>query len=41
MDDILIDPEETGWRGVGWIYLAKGSDQRRAIVKTVMNFEDL
>jgi hypothetical protein len=37
VDIINMDFEEIGWDGVDWIELAEDSDQRRALVNTVMN----
>jgi hypothetical protein len=36
-DNIRKDIREVGWEGVHWIHLAQDRDQRRAVVKTVMN----
>jgi hypothetical protein len=36
-DNIKIDLREKGWEIVDWIRLAKDSDQRWALVDTVMN----
>jgi hypothetical protein len=37
-ENIRIDLREIGWKCVDWIHLAQDSDQRRALVNTVMNF---
>jgi hypothetical protein len=37
VDNIEMDLREIGWRGMDWIVLAQDSDQRRALVNTVMN----
>jgi hypothetical protein len=37
VDDIQIYLRETEWVGMGWIDLAQGRDQWRAVVNTVMN----
>jgi hypothetical protein len=37
LDNIKIDLTEIGWDDVDWIDLAQDRDQRRALVKTVMN----
>jgi hypothetical protein len=36
-DNIRIDLREIGWGGLDWIDLAQDSDQRKALVNTVMN----
>jgi hypothetical protein len=36
-DDIGMDLTEGGWEVVGWIHLAQGRNQRRALLNTVMN----
>jgi hypothetical protein len=35
-DNIRMDLRTIRWEGVDWIHLAQDSDQRRAIVNTVM-----
>jgi hypothetical protein len=37
VDNIKIDPRETGWGDVDWIGLAQGRDKWRALVNAVMN----
>jgi hypothetical protein len=37
VDSINIDLREIGWGGIGWIDLAQGRDQWKALVNTVMN----
>jgi hypothetical protein len=37
VDDIKVDFREVGWDGMDWIDLAQDMDQRRALVKTVMD----
>jgi hypothetical protein len=37
VDNIKIDLREIGWDGGDWIDLAQDRDQRRALVKAVMN----
>jgi hypothetical protein len=32
-----MDPGERGWKVVNWIHLARGKNQRRDLVNTVMN----
>jgi hypothetical protein len=36
-DNIKIDLEEIGWGDLDWIYLVQDRDQRRALVKKIMN----
>jgi hypothetical protein len=36
-NNIKMDLGEIGWDGMHWIDLAQDRDQRRALVKTVMN----
>jgi hypothetical protein len=36
-DTIRMDLEGIGWRVLGWIHLAQGRGQWRALVKTVSN----
>jgi hypothetical protein len=38
-DDIKMDIREMAWSDMDWIYLAQERDQRRALVKTVMNLQ--
>jgi hypothetical protein len=38
-DNIKIDVKETGWEDVDWIHLAQDTDQWRALVNAVMNFQ--
>jgi hypothetical protein len=38
VDNIKIDPRETGWYGMDWTNLAQVRDQWRALVNTIMNF---
>jgi hypothetical protein len=35
---IKIDRKEMGWEGVDWIHLAQDTDQRRALMDTVIEF---
>jgi hypothetical protein len=35
---IKMDLEETGWKGVEWIYLGQERDWWRAVVNAVKNF---
>jgi hypothetical protein len=37
VDNIKMDPRETGWDGMDWIDLAQDRDQWRALVNMVMN----
>jgi hypothetical protein len=37
VDNIKMDLREIGWDGVNWIDMAKGRDQWRALVNTVLN----
>jgi hypothetical protein len=37
VDNIKMDLGEIGWDGGDWINLAQDRDQRRALVKEVMN----
>jgi hypothetical protein len=37
-DNIKMDLQEVGWRGMDWIYLAQYSDRWRALVNVVKNF---
>jgi hypothetical protein len=37
VDNIKMYLIEIGWDGGDWIYLAQDSDQRRALVRAVMN----
>jgi hypothetical protein len=32
-----MNPREKGWEGVDWMHLALDSNQRQALVKTVMS----
>jgi hypothetical protein len=41
MDNIKMDLREIGWDGMDWIDLAKGRDQWRARVNTIMNLRVL
>jgi hypothetical protein len=41
VDNIKIDLTEIGWDGGDWIDLAQNRDQWRALVKAVMNLQDL
>jgi hypothetical protein len=36
VDNIRMDLREIGWDGMDWIDLARGRDQWRALVNTVM-----
>jgi hypothetical protein len=36
-DNIKMDLRETGWGGMGWIYVAQVREQWRALLNTVMN----
>jgi len=36
-DNIKVDLQEVGWRGVDWIALAEDRDRWRALVNAVMN----
>jgi hypothetical protein len=36
-DNIKIDLQEVGWRGVDWIDMAQDRDRWRALVNAVMN----
>ena len=38
-DNIEIDLQEVGWRGVDWIDLAWERDRWQAFVNVVMNFQ--
>jgi hypothetical protein len=37
MENIKMDPVESGWGGVDWIGLAQDRDDWRALVNTAMN----
>jgi hypothetical protein len=37
VDNIKIDLREIGWDGMDWTDVAQGTDQWRALAKTVMN----
>jgi hypothetical protein len=36
-DNIKIDLQEVGWKGVDWIDMVQDRDRRRAVVNAVMN----
>jgi hypothetical protein len=36
-DNVRMDVREVEWEGVDWMHLAWDRNQRRAVVKTVMN----
>jgi hypothetical protein len=38
-DNIRMDPREIQWESVDWIHLTQDTDQRRALVNTVMNLQ--
>jgi hypothetical protein len=38
VDNIKVDLREIGWDGMDWIDLAQDRNQRRALVKTIMEF---
>jgi hypothetical protein len=38
VNNIKMDLREVGWNGTDWIDVAQDTDQRRALVNTVMNF---
>jgi hypothetical protein len=38
-NNIKMDLREIGCRGVDWMHLAEGRDQRWALVNTVMNLQ--
>jgi hypothetical protein len=37
VDNIKMDPRETGWDGIDWIDLVQDRDHWRALVNTIMN----
>jgi hypothetical protein len=37
LDNIKMDLGETGWDGMGWIYLAQDRDKWRTLLNAVMN----
>jgi hypothetical protein len=37
VNNVKMDLREIGWVGIDWINLAQDRDQRRALIKTVMN----
>jgi hypothetical protein len=37
VDNIKMDPRETGWGGMDWIYLTQDRDQWMTLVNTIMN----
>jgi hypothetical protein len=37
VDNMKMDLKDMGWGVMDWIYLAQDIDQRRALVKTVIN----
>jgi hypothetical protein len=39
VDNIKMDLREIGWDGMDWIDLAQDRDQRRVLMKTVMNLQ--
>jgi hypothetical protein len=41
VDNIKMNPEETGWCGVGWIGLAQERNRWRALVNAVMKLQVL
>jgi hypothetical protein len=38
-ENIRMDLGETGWKVMDWMHLSQDSDQWRAAVNTVMNFQ--
>jgi hypothetical protein len=38
MDNIKMDPIETGWGGVEWIGVGRDRERWRVLVHAVMNF---
>jgi hypothetical protein len=40
-DNIKMDLQKVGWRGVDWIDLAQDSDRWRALLNAVMNLQIL
>jgi len=41
MGDVKMNFKEMGQKGVGYVYLVRNGDKRRAIVSTVINFQIL
>ena len=39
-DNIKMDHQEVGWRGMGWIDLAQDRDRWQALVNALMNLQD-
>jgi hypothetical protein len=37
-DNMQIDLQEVGWRGIDWIYLTQYIDRWQALLNAVMNF---
>jgi hypothetical protein len=40
-DNIQMDLQEGGWKGMDWIYLAQDRDRWRALINAVMNLRVL